>query len=185
MDDEMGDLRPATAADAAALVLLRAQMLADMGRDPGDADAPWRRAATTWFADRLRTANISSSAASSSVTWVRPAVVAAFVIDVPGVGLVSSAVGTCQQRPPSPHDLVGASGVISTVSTLPNHRGRGYARRCVTALIDWFATSTPAWLVELHATTVAEPLYRDLGFTEPQNPSLQLPLAPLTGRPLE
>ncbi|MEV1205809.1 hypothetical protein, partial [Microbispora rosea] len=46
-------VRRAGAADAAALVRLRAVMLEDMGADIGDESAPWRATAEAWFTRRL------------------------------------------------------------------------------------------------------------------------------------
>ncbi|HEY8319985.1 MAG TPA: GNAT family N-acetyltransferase [Amnibacterium sp.] len=176
-------VRRAGAADAAALVRLRAEMYADMG-DSSDApdapDAPWRPAAEAWF-----------------TAWLpRTDEVAAFVVDEPGVGPVACALGLVEHPPPSPSNPVGIRGHVSQVSTLPAFQRRGYARACVTALLDWFERETDARRLDLSpsartprrfasrrnrrsgapATTSGEPRYRSLGFTPSSYPALRLRL---------
>ena len=77
---------------------------------------------------------------------------------------------------PSPSNPVGVRGHVSQVSTLPAFRRRGYARACLTALLDWFERETDARRLDLHATTDGEPLYRSLGFARSPYPSLRLRL---------
>lgn len=149
-------VRHATPEDAPALVELRALMLAGMGTDPGPADSPWRLAAHAWFAERL--------ARGSAV-----AVVAEHPVD----GVVAAAVGAVEQHAPSPSSPDGSHARVSTVVTRPEHRGRGLARRCTTALLDRLRAETSAHVVELNATPPAEPLYRALGFSEPRFVALQ------------
>ena len=149
-------IRHATPEDAPALVELRALMLTEMGSDPGPADAPWRAAARAWFAERL-----AHGAAF--------AVVAEHPVD----GVVASAVGSVEQRTPSPSSPDGWHGRVSGVATRPAHRGRGLARRCTQALLDRFRAETTVHVAELNASAAAESLYRDLGFREPRFVALQ------------
>jgi ribosomal protein S18 acetylase RimI-like enzyme len=151
-------VRRAGVADAAALVRLRALMLAAMGVDVGPEDARWRGAAEDWFAERL--------AATGEF--------AAFVVDDPALGVVSNAVGACDRHAPGPTDLVGLHGHISNVSTDPRRLRRGYARVCLEALLDWFAADTGARVINLNATPDGDTLYRSLGFGAPRHPALQL-----------
>ncbi len=152
--------RRATEDDAAALVALRALMMQDMGRDDGDPQAPWRALAQDWFAERLR----------------RPDEFAAFVVEDPQLGVVSSAVGVCDRHAPGPTNLSGLHGHISSVSTDPRCRRRGYARSCLSALLDWFRDGTEVPGVNLTATSKGIELYRSLGFDVPRYPALQLRL---------
>ncbi len=150
--------RRATEDDAAALVALRALMMQDMGRDDGDPQAPWRAVAHDWFAARLRL----------------PGEFAAFVVDDPQLGVVSSAVGICDGHAPGPSNLSGLRGNVSSVSTDPRCRRRGYARLCLSALLDWFREDTEVSGVNLTATSKGIELYRSLGFDTPRYPALQL-----------
>ncbi|WP_199923399.1 GNAT family N-acetyltransferase [Streptomyces sp. NRRL F-5123] len=153
-------VRRADPEDADALVELRALMLTEMGMAVGGADAHWRVAARSWYAEHL----------------VRPGEFAAFVVDDPEAGVVSSAVGTCDRHTPGPTNLSGLHGHVSNVSTHPDHRRRGHARACLAALLDWFATSTEARVINLNATGQGIGLYQSLGFDVPRHPALQLRL---------
>jgi ribosomal protein S18 acetylase RimI-like enzyme len=154
-------VRRAGPADAQALVRLRALMLHEMGTDVGGEDAPWRGAAERWFAECL----------------ADPAAAAAFVVDDPGMGLVSCAVGLCDRRAPGPSGLSGLRGHVFNVCTDPRRRRRGHARACVGALMAWFREETPAEEVDLNATGPGSGLYRSLGFDVPRHPALRARIA--------
>ena len=151
-------VRRAVAADAADLVRLRAQMLADMGRSVGDDADPWRASAEDWFADRL----------------VREQEFAAFVVDDPDDGVVACSAGICDFHAPGPGNLTGVRGHVFNMSTLPAHRRRGHARACLEALLDWFRDETAARVINLNATPDGIALYRSVSFTEPRFAALQL-----------
>jgi ribosomal protein S18 acetylase RimI-like enzyme len=155
-------VRRAEAADAADLVRLRAQMLADMGRSAGDEDDPWRARAQEWFAGRL----------------VRRGEFAAFVVDDPDDGVVACSAGICDFHAPGPGNLAGVRGHVFNMSTFPAHRRRGHARACLDALLDWFRDETEARAVNLNATADGIALYRSVGFTEPRFAALQVTLTP-------
>jgi len=154
-------VRRAEPADAADLVRLRAQMLADMGRHVGDDADPWRASAEDWFADRL----------------AREREFACFVIDDPDDGVVACSAGTCDFHAPGPGNLTGVRGHVFNMSTLPAHRRRGYARACLEALLEWFRDETEARVINLNATPDGIALYRSVGFTDPRFAALQLMLA--------
>jgi GNAT superfamily N-acetyltransferase len=156
-----GKVRRAEAADAADLVRLRAQMLADMGRSVSDDVDPWRASAEDWFADRL----------------VHEREFAAFVVDDPDDGVVACSAGICDFHAPGPGNLTGVRGHVFNMSTLPAHRRRGYARACLEALLAWFRDETEARVINLNATLDGIALYRSVGFTEPRFAALQLILA--------
>lgn len=154
-------LRRAETADAAGLVRLRAQMLADMGRSVGDDADPWRASAGEWFADRLR----------------RRREFAAFVVDDPVDGVVACSAGICDFHAPGPGNLTGVRGHVFNMSTLPAHRRRGHARACLEALLEWFRDETQARVINMNATPDGIALYRSVGFAEPRFAALQLILA--------
>lgn len=154
-------VRRAEAADAADLVRLRAQMLADMGRSAGDNSDPWRARAEDWFADRL----------------AREREFASFVVDDPDDGVVACSAGICDFHAPGPGNLTGVRGHVFNMSTFPAHRRRGYARACLEALLEWFRDETQARVINMNATQDGIPLYRSVGFTEPRFAALQLILA--------
>ena len=155
-------VRRAEAADAADLVRLRAQMLADMGRSAGGDDDPWRASAQEWFTDRLG----------------RRGEFAAFVVDDPDDGVVACSAGICDFHAPGPGNLTGVRGHVFNMSTFPAHRRRGYARACLDALLDWFRDETQARVISLNATPDGIALYRSVGFTEPRFAALQVILTP-------
>jgi GNAT superfamily N-acetyltransferase len=151
-------VRRAEAVDAADLVRLRAQMLADMGRSVGDDGEPWRARAENWFAERL----------------VREREFASFVVDDPDDGVVACSAGICDFHAPGPGNLTGVRGHVFNMSTFPAHRGRGYARACLEALLEWFRDETEARVINLNATPDGLALYGSVGFTEPRFAALQL-----------
>ncbi|HLI37072.1 MAG TPA: GNAT family N-acetyltransferase [Streptosporangiaceae bacterium] len=153
--------RRAAAADAAALTRLREVMLSDMGMLAAGADPGWRDSAEAWFARRLDDKDDF----------------AAFVIEYPGLGVVSCAAGVCDRRAPEPGNPGGVRGLVFNMSTDPRCRRRGYARACLEALLGWFRDETEARVINLNATGDGIALYRSLGFTEPRYPALQLRLA--------
>jgi GNAT superfamily N-acetyltransferase len=154
-------VRRAAAADAGALARLREVMLSDMGMLAAGADPGWRDKAQAWFARRLDGQDDF----------------AAFVIEHPGLGVVSCAAGVCDQHAPGPGNPGGVQGLIFNMSTDPQYRRRGYARVCLDALLAWFRDETQARVINLNATGDGIALYRSLGFTEPRYPALQLRLA--------
>lgn len=153
-----GRIRRGTAADTGVLVELRAALFEALGSDAGGPDAPWREAAAAWFrrglapgADRI----------------------AVFVAEDPEDGVVACALGTLEERVPSPGDLAEVKGYVSMVSTLPAFRRRGHARACLAALLAWVDEATAATRIDLHATGESESLYRSLGFVSSPYPSLR------------
>lgn len=158
--DEVLIPRRAVPADAAALVRLRALMLTEMGMDTDGAE--WRGVAEEWFARRL----------------VETRDFAAFVVEDPGLGVVSSAVGACDRHAPGPANLSGLHGHVSNMSTDPRCRRRGHARACLDALLAWFRDDTDCRVINLNATTDGIGMYRALGFDAPRFPALQLRMNP-------
>lgn len=149
-------LRRATIQDVPAVIDLRAAFFATMGHQ-SDPDAPWGAPAARWFAEHL---------------GIDACAYLAYDGDQP----VATAVGYLQIAPPSPSNPAGVRGYLSDVITLPGHRRRGHARRCVDALITWFRDETPAELVDLTASTDGVALYESLGWARRDQPLLRLRL---------
>lgn len=156
--DGPASVRRGTLADVAALVRLRALMLADMGVEVGDDRAPWRADAARWFTERMP----------------RTDEFAAFLVEDAELGVVACAVGACDAHAPSPVNPSGLHGHVSNVSTDPRRRRLGHARACVDALLTWFRQETRVTVVGLNATGDGAGLYTSLGFVPPRHPSLQL-----------
>lgn len=153
-------VRRAVAADAESLTALRAEMFVAMGHDVGPRDAPWRAAATAWFAERLDD----------------DPRVAVFVAAHRAAGVVACALGTSTPHVPGPRNPSGSRGHVSNICTLPAYRRQGLARACVEELLDWFRSSTDVGAVHLSATADGMALYESFGFTRPEHPYLSLRL---------
>jgi GNAT superfamily N-acetyltransferase len=149
-------VRRASAEDASELSRLREVMFSSFGPTP-DRSAWWDAAV-----DALREALADPEG-----------LIQAFVVDAPGAAgeLASCAVGIIERRLPSPHNPIGMSGYVLSVATDPRHRRHGYARAVMEATLDWFE-SRGIQRVELHASTDAEGLYREMGFHEPHGLAL-------------
>jgi ribosomal protein S18 acetylase RimI-like enzyme len=136
-------LRRATVDDAEALTRLRGFMHLAMG----DTLTPeWQARCESDFRRRL-----------ASDDFV------AFLIEDGGEP-VACGVGWLEEHMPSPYQLDGRRGHISSMSTHPAHRSKGYGRQVMRALMGWFAErDIPR--VDLRATPYGEPLYVSEGFT--------------------
>lgn len=99
---------------------------------------------------------------------------AAFVIDDQELGVVACSAGLCDHHAPGPGNLSGVRGHVFNMSTAPGHRGRGYARACLEALLAWFRDETQASLINLNASRDGIALYQSLGFGPPGHPQLRL-----------
>jgi len=148
------DVRMAVPEDAAELVRLAALMFESMGVDARD--PAWRAEAERQAESRLGRDLV------------------AFVIDHPDRpgGLACSAAGTVADRLPSPMNLTGRSGYVQWVATEPELRRRGAGRAVMRALLAWYGAAGVT-VVELHATSDGEPLYRSLGFDDDGPPALR------------
>lgn len=99
---------------------------------------------------------------------------AVFVVDAPGgEELAASAIGTIDQRLPSPRNPSGTIGYVYGVSTDPRWQRRGYSRAAMTALLDWYGRRGVT-RIDLHASEFGEGLYRELGFTDGRGVALSL-----------
>ena len=139
-------VRSATEADVDEVVRLAALMYASIGQDA--ASPEWRRAARDQYLHRL----------GGDLT--------VFVVDHPDQpGLAASAAGTVTTRLPAPNNLSAQVAYVQWVATDHDMRRRGYARAVMQALVDWY-DDHGVRVIELHATTDGEPLYRELGFDD-------------------
>lgn len=145
--------RRATLDDVEEIVRLAAVMFMSMGLDPGD---DWDRLAGEALRARLGDD------------------VEAFVVDHPDDdGLVSCGVGTIAHRLPGPLSRAGHVGYIQWIATDEPWRRRGFSRAVMQALLDWY-DERGIQVVELHATSAGEPLYRSFGFTSGDYPAMRL-----------
>ncbi|MCD6638699.1 MAG: GNAT family N-acetyltransferase [Nocardioides sp.] len=145
-------LRPATTADVAALVELRALMFTDMGVDAEGQD--WQALARDWF---LRAVG-------------DPSVCLVVVED--GDAVVSSGMAEVRSGAPGPTCPTGRTAYLSNLVTRREARGRGHAGRCLAHLLEWAAGHADR--VELHASEDGMAMYRRLGFAETANPAMRL-----------
>jgi GNAT superfamily N-acetyltransferase len=92
---------------------------------------------------------------------------AVFVADDPLVPghLVGAAAGTIAQRLPTPNNPSGLAGYVQWVCVEPAFRRRRLGQEVMVALLEWF-DARDVRSVELHATVMAEPMYRNLGFDD-------------------
>lgn len=141
--------RPATIEDISAIVALVGDMYRDVGEEYGgarpDISQEWARATEDALAERLGHD------------------VMAFVIERPAAGVVAVAVGRLQETLPSPRRRGTTAGYVDWVATHRDFRRQGFARAVTESLVTWFE-SRGAGVVELHASSAAEGLYRDMGF---------------------
>ncbi len=149
-------LRRATADDISDLVELQALLFAEMGNGHVSEGA-WRDSVAAWLGERLDTD------------------ACVYVVEVQG-SLVACALGYLHTAPPSPSSITPARGHISNVFTLDGHRRRGHARACVTALLEWFRTETPAEVVDLSASRDGLALYESMGWRLRNDPTMRLPI---------
>ena len=133
-----------------ALTELRAMMLDRMAEGAlATGDLARHVATVAWFGERLADGDTH----------------AAYVIDVPGGGVVACATGVVgTSGAPIPGIGRALTGEVSTVVTRPEVRGRGHARACVEAVLAWMDGLGVA-RAGLSATPDGESLYRSLGFT--------------------
>jgi GNAT superfamily N-acetyltransferase len=101
----------------------------------------------------------------------------AFVVDHPERpgALASLVAGTIDYRIGKSGEPRGMVGFVFSVATDPSARRRGYARACMTTLLEWFR-ERGARRVQLTASPEAEPLYVSLGFRPKPDPLLELTL---------
>ena len=144
-------LRPATAADVAALVEMRALMFTDMGLNANDCE--WRVSARDWF---LRAVSDPS---------------VCLVVIEDGDTLASCGMAEIYRGAPSPSCPTGRTAHLSNLVTRREERGRGFARWCMTHLLEWAAEHADR--AELHASDDGLAMYRLMGFEETANPAMR------------
>jgi GNAT superfamily N-acetyltransferase len=157
------DVRKATVADAEELVRLRAVLMASIYASPSPDDA-WQPLASDTLRHRLAEADPT---------------LLGFVVERPEEpgSLAACAFGTLEYRLGGPGNPSGRVGYIFNVVTDPEHRRKGYSRRCVIALLDWYR-DRGVRTIDLRASADGEPLYRSLGFARTPDPAMRLRLPP-------
>jgi ribosomal protein S18 acetylase RimI-like enzyme len=152
----MFSVRSAVPDDAPELARLREVMFASMRTPPvvTDASADWKA-----LTEKILRAGLGGDVGAPAF--------GAFVVDDderPG-RLAACAIGTLERRLPGPGHPDGLFGFVFNICTDPDRRRRGYARACTEALLAWF-DEKGATRLDLHASTLGQHIYRDLGFTE-------------------
>jgi GNAT superfamily N-acetyltransferase len=131
-------------------------MFVAMGTPAGELDDPvWSAAALEWFAVHLDDPQV-----------------AIVLAEVEGA-VVASAVGEVTRLIPGPSCPNGSCGLLNTVSTLPEHRGRGHAAAVTDAVIGWFEDGTDVTRIDLFATPEGARIYSRRGFTEGDFPAMR------------
>lgn len=152
MDQPLLTVRPATVADLASLVELRAHLL-DGGaaiyssKTPEDS-ARWRTAYRAWLTNRLSESDCVQILAAEHKESGQVLGCATAIID---------------QRAPAPGCLNGLSGWVQSVVVEPQWRNQGIARMLMQHLLRWFANRGVGSVV-LQSTEAAGTLYQALGF---------------------
>lgn len=146
------ETRRAVVADIPELVRLRQVMIESVR---GTDDGSWQATAAAILEREL-----------SAGTMV------AVVVDSPHGGLAACGVGMLAQRLPSPGCPDGRYGYIQSMCTDERHRRQGLARLVFAGLMQWYE-ELGITRVDLHASRMGEPLYRSVGFTDPDEPELR------------
>jgi GNAT superfamily N-acetyltransferase len=149
------DIRAATENDAAELVRLRQQLFDSLGVPRLD---DWQAPCEAQLRRSLTDGTM-----------------AAFVADRPdgqGAGLVACGIAMVAQRLGSPGNPRGRHGHIQSMVTEADFRGRGLARAIFHALMQWLREEQRVTVVDLHATDMGAPLYREYGFHDAEQPAM-------------
>ncbi|HFS0969432.1 TPA: N-acetyltransferase family protein [Pseudomonas aeruginosa] len=153
MDQSFFTVRPATLADLASLVELRAQLLdgtsASYSSKTPEDSALWRAAYRNWLSNRLNESDYVQILAAEHKESGQVLGCATAIID---------------QRAPTPGCLNGLSGWVQSVVVEPQWRNCGIARQLMQHLLRWFANRGVGSAV-LQSTEAAGSLYQALGFT--------------------
>jgi GNAT superfamily N-acetyltransferase len=147
--DKIGAMKPttrlATPNDIEEVVRLRRVLFDSLG----EADTGWEH----------RCAAVLRKATSEG--WMIVA-----VVDQPsGPGLAAVGTAEVQQRLPGPTNPSGLVGYIGTMATEPTFRRQGLASTILECLVAELR-AREVQRIELHATPVAEALYRAAGFAD-------------------
>jgi len=146
-------LRPATLADAGALVRHREAMFTEMGSPAADVAAagPMFR---SWLSEAMPNG-----------------VYRAWVVDAAAGEIVAGGGMTVLPWPPGPQHPGGHVAFVYNVYTEPAHRGRGLARQVMGAVEEW-CRSAGIQSVALNASVFGRPLYESMGYRVSESPTM-------------
>lgn len=147
-------IREATSDDLALLTRLRVEFMQEIWPETGEAAAAPETA--DWIRRMMEEGRLLS--------W--------FLYE--GEALLAAASLLLYELPPKP-GVRRISGHVLNVYTKKEARRKGYGRRLMEHLVAE-GRRRGLYQLELHATADGEPLYRQLGFVEPECPWLELQL---------
>ncbi|MFG3014207.1 GNAT family N-acetyltransferase [Streptomyces cinerochromogenes] len=139
----MTTARRATPDDADGITRLRSELILSQPLDPA-----WLALCQEQLAERLQPGGDAR----------------AYVVDVPGAGLVTCALALVSPVLPAPRYPKGLAARVQAVATRPGYRRRGYAKAALTALLGDLEQEGVT-LFELHASDESRNLYEALGFS--------------------
>ena len=76
---------------------------------------------------------------------------------------IGSGGAVIDRHPPGPSNLLGTSGYIMNVVTVPEFRQQGIAHQMMETILDWLSEQGIR-RITLHASDMGHPLYQKLGF---------------------
>lgn len=141
-------IRRATLADIPDLVRLRRLMFESMGHDDPKGLEAADEAARAYFCESIP--------AGEFYGWL------AFT---PQGEAVSTGGVVIDRHPPGPNNLSGQVGYIMNISTAPDYRRRGLARRILETMLAWLQEQG-VQRITLHASDMGKSLCQRLGFVE-------------------
>jgi len=149
-------VRPATLADADALVRHRLAMFTDMGvaLDASTLDRAFR----AWLAEMMP-----------------PGTYRAWLIEAPGGEIAAGGGITVLPWPPGPQYVGDRLAFVYNVYTERAHRRQGLARRLMDTIHVWCRENGITSLA-LNASRDGKPLYEAMGYAESPSPMMFLPI---------
>ncbi|MBT0772793.1 GNAT family N-acetyltransferase [Kineosporia sp. J2-2] len=151
------EVRPAETGDLPALVGLRAEMFKAMGVP--ETEPQWRAQAALWLGERIDHPDHHL-----------------VVVEHEG-RVVSCALGSLTESAPTPARAWGWDLHVSNVCTHPDHRGRGFGRIALRAVLDWGRSQPGPVRAKLFATAFGRAMYEKAGFAEVTWPAMRADLS--------
>jgi predicted acetyltransferase len=150
--------REATTADIPFLIDNRLDFLREVsGEKPQEATATVRQSLDEYFARAI--------AGGHYICWIAEE----------GSTVVGTGGMVVREQPANYGCPSGRAGYIMNMYTLPTHRKKGICTALLDKLVE-SARNKDISILELHATTIGEPLYKKYGFAFPKSNVLEMKL---------